>query len=296
MGFKTEIWALGVVRGDVSAFLTEDLPRDIVWIEPPRDFTFLADPHGIWRDGKLYVFAEFLDYRVKTGEIVCYVLDAALNVIEQFPVMREKTHLSYPFILEDAGEIYMIPENSRSGQAWIYRAVDFPKKWEKVSQVLPDTPMIDASFIPYDGMWWVFYALPGEGRRAEREMYAAYAPQLLGPWTRVQNEPIITGLAQARVGGRPFVVDGTVHIPVQDCTQSYGGALRVMVADVLTPAQISLREVRKIDPVFHAKYKDGIHTLSGCKDVTLIDCKWINPSKRRRFINYQRRLRRLSKR
>lgn len=55
-------------------------------------------------------------------------------------VLTEDWHLSYPFVFEHEGDIFMMPEGSRSGQLKLYRAVDFPNEWE-VEQV-PSHPCI----------------------------------------------------------------------------------------------------------------------------------------------------------
>ena len=47
------------------------------------------------------------------------------------PVLEEPWHLSYPFLIEWGGDIWMIPESSTNRDIAIYRAVDFPLKWER---------------------------------------------------------------------------------------------------------------------------------------------------------------------
>ena len=48
----------------------------------------------------------------------------------------------------------MIPESSKSGKTYIYESQDFPSKWKKLKEVIPNTPMIDTSIIKYKNKWW----------------------------------------------------------------------------------------------------------------------------------------------
>lgn len=288
---ETDIWLVGIAKCQDTDFLSDvgkDL--DIVWLYPDRPYTFIADPFAVWHDNKLYVFVEALDYRVKKGVIDCFVLDSDLNLLERVPVMCDKKHLSYPYVFKEDGEFYMVPESSRGGETWIYKATDFPSKWEKYCPVIPETPMIDASFIKHEDKWWVFYALPGEDNRPFRELHIASADRLEGTWETHSLNPVSTDLSLSRPGGRPFVHGGKIHLPVQDCRATYGAHVNILGIDTLTMTDYSATIVKTLKPEFNPPYTDGLHTFSGCGPVTLIDCKRIERSGFRKIIDWQRRL------
>jgi hypothetical protein len=88
--------------------------------------------------------------------------------------MAAPHHLSYPFIIEHEGQIYMLPEAYESGRLTLYRAKEFPGGWEPVCDLL-DQPAIDASVTHHNGLWWMFYTLPGPNRHAESALYVASA-------------------------------------------------------------------------------------------------------------------------
>jgi hypothetical protein len=52
-------------------------------------------------------------------------------------------------------QVYMIPEGSESGSLHLYRALDFPRQWEREA-VLIDQPLVDASVFFDKGEWWMF--------------------------------------------------------------------------------------------------------------------------------------------
>lgn len=74
---QTEIWRIGVINAPIQdvaqAASLEHFP--ITWIEADKSLCFLADPFGLWREGKLYLFAEAYDYRTQRGYIEAFVLD-----------------------------------------------------------------------------------------------------------------------------------------------------------------------------------------------------------------------------
>lgn len=291
----TDIWQVGILHAPIARLLESVSPGEIAitWLPTQRDFCFLADPFGVWRGEHLHVFVEAYDYRDKHGVIRRYTYDRKLTLCEKSPALEAKHHLSYPFIIEDGGEVFMLPEAHRSGKLTLYRAREFPNAWERVCDIL-DLPAIDASVIRHGEMWWMFYALPGPDDRAMRELHMASAPHLTGPWTPHALNPVRSSLESSRMGGAPFFTDGKLYLPMQDCTQTYGGAVTLLRVDDLTP-QWNASAVRTITPTaFSTAFTDGVHTLSACGEVTLLDVKRIERSPRRLAIDLQRRWRRMT--
>ena len=44
-------------------------------------------------------------------------------------VLEENFHLSFPFVFEDSGNLYMIPETAENQQIRLYECISFPEKW-----------------------------------------------------------------------------------------------------------------------------------------------------------------------
>jgi hypothetical protein len=85
-----------------------------------------------------------------------------------------------------------------------------------------------------------------------------------------------------------------VILPVQDCSETYGGAIRLLRLTRLTPENIALQklDVRLTGETFSDTHQDGCHTLSACGDLTLVDTKRITHSWSRHWVNLRRTLRR----
>ena len=288
----TELWKVGIAHQSAASLCRPYALQNasITWLPNPGNFRFIADPFGLWYGEHFIIFVEALDYRVKKGEIHYYRYDRKWVLVEKGVALRRPYHLSYPTILRDGDSIYMLPEASKSGKLTLYRAVHFPVQWEEAATLL-DQPAIDASVIYYENRWWMFYALPGNDDCAMRELNMAYADNLTGPWMPHTGNPVRSALDSARPGGMPFIEAGTLYLPTQDGTVTYGGALQILRIDRLTPTEFAATITARLSPHdVDSGYTHGLHTLSGEANVALIDVKKIDFSKKRRFIDWWRRI------
>ncbi|NHN89578.1 glucosamine inositolphosphorylceramide transferase family protein [Acetobacter conturbans] len=276
--FKTDIWRTGIVNASMSQIRdTGSLePFSIRWLPNPTSFCFMADPFGLWRDGRLHVFVETYDYRTRKGVIDVLILNEAFELHDQRTVLSEPWHLSYPFVFEAEGETWMLPEAYRSGRLTLYRAKSFPWEWEPVPAFHFPHAAIDATPVFTDGAWWMFYS-PSEPQ-ADRiaALRLARADTLTGEWQDVGALPIRRGREGSRMGGTPLMEDGIVTLPMQDCTETYGGALQLLTTTLpLTSEPVFQTGPRLTPPTSAAPFTQGLHTLSAAGHVTLIDTKRI---------------------
>jgi hypothetical protein len=289
----TDLWHVGIVHAPVQALLHAQTPPPITWLPRQRSFAFLADPFALRHDsGALTVFVEAFDYRDKRGEIHYYHYAPDYRLVANGTALRAPVHLSYPFLIQHRGATYLLPEAHRTGKLTLYRSVRLPDEWQPVADLLP-LPAIDASVIEHAGRWWMFFALPGPDGRALRDLHIAYADDLLGPWQLHAGNPVRTGLASSRMGGTPFMHEGALHLPMQDCSRTYGGGIQCLRVDALSPTEFSATPMATLTAQgFHPDFPDGIHTLASCGDMTMIDVKRDERSIRRIAIDWQRRFRR----
>lgn len=289
---RTDIWRTGIL----SCPLPDILARGgvdgltVTWLPDPGPFRFLADPFGLWRDDHLYLFAEAYDYRDRIGRIDVFVFDRALRLLDARSALSEPWHLSYPVVIVEGDEIYLLPEAYRSGRLTLYRAVSFPDRWEKVSDFAFPEAAIDASPVWIDGRWWMFYTPPG-GSGADKQslLHVAWADALRGPWHLHPGNPVRRDRRSARPGGTPIVIDGRVVLPTQDCRGTYGAAIVPLTVTDLAPTRFGAQAREAIaPPAAWNPYNDGLHTLSAAGEVTLVDAKRISRSPRRIVIDLGR--------
>jgi len=281
MAWRSDIWRIGLVEAPITAIAAagalEGLP--VRWLAPGPAFSFLADPFGVWRGGRLRVFAEAYDYRTRHGVIDVLEFGEDLALTARRTVLREPWHLSYPFVFEVDGEAWMAPEAHRSGALTLYRAAAFPEVWEPVARLDLDTPAIDPTVFRHEGLWWLAYSPCGPQSSKQGRLHLAYAEALTGPWRTHPGNPVRIDRTSSRPGGAPFVHDGVLTLPAQDCARTYGGAIRLLRIYGLSPERFEAEAGPAIaPPATAAPYVDGLHTLSACGDLTLVDVKRIDRS------------------
>ena len=273
---QTEIWRVGVIDAPIQEVArAASLEHfSIKWIEADKPLCFLADPFGLWREGKLYLFAEAYDYRTKCGYIEAMVLDKNFTVVEKRVVLKEDWHLSYPYVFEAEGEIWMLPEGYKSGRLTLYKAVEFPWRWQAEPRFVFPEAAIDATPYFHAGRWWMFYTPPAPKVARTNTLKLATADNLFGPWDKIPTQTLREDIHGARMGGTPFTVDDNLVLPTQDCSRTYGGALQLLSLSHSALAHPSLSQAERIEaPRSHAPFNDGLHTLSQAGPVTLIDTK-----------------------
>lgn len=294
MPLRSDIWRIGVVDAPIEAVAANGISAadKVSWLPDEPAFTFLADPFGLWRDGRLHLFAEAYDYRTRHGVIDLLELAPDLTPLSRRTVLHEPWHLSYPQVFEADGEIWMAPEAHRSGALTLYRAARFPDVWVAAARLELDTPAVDATVFRHAGLWWIAYAPSGPQSFKQGRLHLAYAEALAGPWRTHPGNPVRIDRASSRPGGAPFHANGQLVLPVQDCTRTYGGAIRLLRIHQLTPDRFEAEAEGLIGPPPQAgAYRDGLHTLSACGPLTLIDVKRIDRSAAGLLIDLRRRLR-----
>ena len=295
MPLRKDIWRSGIVAAPAADIVRRgslaDLP--VTWLPGRGAFRFLADPFGLWRDGQLYVFVETYDYRDRIGRIEVLIYDAALQLTARHLALAEPWHLSYPYVFEAHGETWLLPEAHRSGRLTLYRAAAFPQRWEAAATIDLPHGAVDATPLFHDGLWWLFHAPATSEPGKQGALHIAYAERLQGPWRPHPANPVRRDAAGSRPGGTPIVVDGHIVLPVQDCSRTYGGGIRPLFVERLTPDRFEATIGPPVAiPRDFAPFTEGLHTLAAAGPVTLIDVKRTVLSPRGLGIEVRRHLRR----
>jgi hypothetical protein len=267
-----DIWRVGVLQAPAAALLSPAAlaQPEIAWLPPEGPLRFLADPFPIRRDGRLHLFVEAYDYRDRIGRIEVLTLGQDLRPLARQVALKEPWHLSYPFVWAAEGEVWMLPEAHRSGALTLYRAEAFPTGWRAAARIELDALAIDATPVFHEGLWWLFYT-PATTRIAKvAHLHLAFAERLQGPWRPHAGNPVRRDPGSARPGGAPFVHQGRLVLPVQDCRRTYGGAIRPLMIETLTPERFEAEAGPAIPPP--AGFC-GLHTWSGAGEATFLDAK-----------------------
>jgi hypothetical protein len=262
-------WNVGVVPAPIERFLDPSFDPDVRWLPRPANRQlYLADPFGS-ASGEC-ILVEAFDQRTQKGVIRAVELTSG-TVSETTSILPDTVHMSYPFLLSHRSQIYCLPEAARSRSVRIFRAQRYPHEWEDLGVLVPDVAAVDPTVIEYDGRWWLFFTDREVDSNAALHIW--HAPDLLGPWSPHASNPVKTDVRSARPAGTPFVHDGHLFRPAQDCSTTYGGAIVINEVEELTPTRFRERVVRVVRPAPASPYRAGRHTLSAMGSQTLIDGK-----------------------
>lgn len=238
-------------------------------ILPPKD-RYWGDPFVVQRDGCYHVFIEEKLYATGLGRIACLTLDAAGKLLEQQTVLERPYHLSYPFLFEQGGELFMIPETAAQRTVELYRCTHFPERWEFVRALMSDIYAVDATLWKQDSTYWLFTNVKMPGASSLDALYLFHATDLTGAkWTPHPRNPIVRDIRSARPGGRIFLQDGKLIRPSQDSGPRYGYALKFNRISKLSETEYAEEPEASFTPR-GSRYL-ATHTFNQAGDMTVID-------------------------
>lgn len=266
--FFYDQWNIGVTEDPIHTFLIADSRPQVQWLPTPSSGKFSADPFGMRRDNALHILFEEYDYSTDKGWI------STIGAQEKSfspprVVIDSPFHMSYPYLLQYNNEIYCIPETYEAREVSLYRANEFPDSWEKVAILIEDFAGLDSTIFQYEGHWWLLATDQDDGPHSKLKVW--HAPDLLGPWHPHSANPVKVDVRSARPAGTPFMHDGQLYRPAQDCSQTYGGRIVLNRVTHLTPTEFREEPVVVIEPYREGPYPDGTHTISTAGDVAVVD-------------------------
>ena len=240
---------------------------------PPPDRGW-ADPQAFERDGRYYIFFEEILFSSNRGHISVIELDRDGRASEPRRVLERPYHLSYPFLFEHEGTLYMIPESGENRSIELYRCAEFPHRWEFVHNVMEGVRAYDATLVHRDGRWWLFATLvETEGSSSWDELFVFHSDSPLSrEWTPHLANPVISDCRSARPAGPLFEHRGALYRPSQNSSGRYGRGFNLSRIDVLSGASYREQIVSRALP----EWDDDLvatHTFSRSGDLHVIDAQ-----------------------
>lgn len=269
---KSAHWYVGWRRTDRDA-ITETLAMPQTgWSRLADDGKRLyADPFIAAHEGRTWLFVEEVPYATQKGILSVVEIGPAGPIGAPQPFLERAGHLSYPFVFERDGAMWMIPESSAEATVDLYRADAFPHRWTKVATLLDGPRVGDATIAEHDGRLWMFGTVGGDGASTWDALHIWWADRVEGPWHALGDDPVLVDAQTARPAGAFFRHDGALWRPAQDCTAGYGSALALCKVTHLGLdgfTQSLERVLRPGGPEWPGK---GLHTLNWNAGIEVID-------------------------
>jgi hypothetical protein len=251
----------GPVTADLNGYTRLMPPKDRDW----------ADPFVVEKSGRYYIFFEELPYAERKAHISMIELDAAGNASKPQRVLEADHHLSYPFLFEHDGHLWMLPESAKNRSVELYRCVDFPLVWRREKVLIDGLRLVDATLYRGADRWWMFAnSAAGESRMFDDELHIFHAERLTGDWQPHPKNPVKSDARSSRPAGQLFTREGVLYRPSQVCVPRYGAGLALQRVLKLTPQDYAERQVERLlaDP---AAGLFGLHTMNRAGDLTVVD-------------------------
>lgn len=269
--FRHDHWTIGVIEEPIHKLLNAEVTHDISLLPALPRNNFRADPFALEMNDKLQILCEEFDYSDNRGRtrVLAWAHDSVCT--EGEIVFKDSIHQSYPFLFTDNGQIYCVPETNQAHEVRLYEAVVFPHEWRLKRILIPDIQAVDSTIIKHNNHWWLFCSLQDQG--PGYNLFIWHADNLEGPWLPHHLNPVKTDIHSARPGGTPFVHEGILYRPAQDCAGQYGRLIVFNRVTELSVDDFKEEQAAILDPPRQRPYSEGLHTVASAGAYTIVDVK-----------------------
>jgi hypothetical protein len=266
--FFLEQWSLLLcdIEGNI---LTSIAPaKDRIW----------ADPFPVEYNGKFYVFAE---QQIGSQNGILGVMEILPDMTRSdfIPILEKEYHLSFPNIfnidINGKSNWYMIPETYQHNTIDLYKAVDFPYKWEYEMTLMSGVMAVDSTVFYYNKKWWLFTSIGTKEIPFNTNLALFYSDSFpSNTWISHPQNPVCTSAENSRMAGSVFVnrQTGLPNRPAQNCLKDYGKETNINEVFELTPDSYKERIIKTIFPDKEL-YAVCTHTLNYSEHYMVRDIK-----------------------
>ena len=243
------------------------LRLDIDNLLKPKPLLTQADPFLFVKGDTLFLFYES-ERSGDRGEIRMMKTSDLQKWSSPVTVLRESFHLSFPFVFEFRGGIYMIPESQADDSIRLYKGNEDLTSFSLERVLMKKARTEDVSFnfcdshlLLKDGVFFLFTSVSYQWTY-HLELYFT-DDILMHDFVKHPQSPGYVGNDFGRCGGSIIHLDDNYYRVSQNCSESYGG--NVSIHRILTLDQNVYREElyrKDVLDVEKEPYKDGGHQLS----------------------------------
>ncbi|MBR7031444.1 MAG: hypothetical protein IKI06_09465 [Prevotella sp.] len=246
------------------------LRLDIDNLLKPKPLLTQADPFLFVKGNTLYLFYES-ERSGEKGIIRMKKSDDLSHWSSPVTVLDQPFHLSFPFVFDYAGDVFMIPETQASESIRLYRGnkdlTDFT--FERALLTQPRTEDVkfnfcDSHLLEKDGIFYLFTSV-SYNWTYHLELY--YTDDILNhDFVKHPLSPVYIGNDFGRSGGSIIHLDDNYYRISQDCSRSYGENVSIHRITALDK-HVYKEELYKKDilEVGGKIYQDGGHQLNVIK-------------------------------
>jgi len=272
--FLTEKWNIGIIPVGVDKFLCTgefSIPEP-VWLNINRKKSvYHADSFGFVKEGKYHVICEEYDYKTAKGLLISLQIDKeSFRILKKTPALEKPYHLAFPYLFEYEGDSYCLPESSEGGNLDLYRYDTGTGKLIFEQTLVENLQAVDPTLFFHNKYWWLFFT---DKVSTNERLHIWYSDSMRGPFSPHANNPVKVDIRSSRPAGIPFVLNGKLFRPAQDCTIRSGR--RICINEVITLSETAFieKEHTLLNTAPGSGFTDGMHTFCVSDRAVIVDGK-----------------------
>ncbi|MBP5340003.1 MAG: hypothetical protein J6Z14_12015 [Prevotella sp.] len=250
--------------------------RDIKGLWRPKPVLYQADTFLFVKGDTLYLFFE-LQHWDDPGAIAMVKTSDLKAWTEPVIVLRQPFHLSFPYVFEDNGQVYMVPESQESDAIHLFRADnDELTSFSKVRTLLHQERkdgihynLNDSHIHRADKKYYLFTSYQKDWMYYQ-DLYVT-DDLLKGELVKHPCSPICTSNEYGRNGGSLIDFDSHLLRVTQDCHANYGDNVSLMEITKLSATAYEERLFRRNILPKNAIFRDGGHQMN----IARFKGKWV---------------------
>ena len=243
------------------------------WLNKPWFICYQADPCLLEEGGQLYLYYEDVLFGSMKGRLRAGRFDPADPAPRLGgPMMDLGHHAAYPYVFKHDGVFFCVPDTGEDGFVALYRSDSPLGPWTRHSVLFERLSARDSTAFFFGDRWWLFSNVcEGAESRENTDLRIWHAPEPWGPWTAHAKEPAKRDVRSSRPAGRPFVIDGVLFRPAQDCGPRYGARVAINRVTALTPTEFAEEVCAYLEPDPDGPYAAGLHTVTYAGGLVIVD-------------------------
>lgn len=259
-------WSIALVNGSFE--------RAVLWRSkevPSPKGRFWADPFLWTKDGTTCCFIEDYVYAGGRGHITALEINRG-GAVERGVALKEDFHLSFPFVFEYDGELFMCPESSEARQIRLYSCQEFPLKWRLRAILMDGVCAVDTMIFRRGMKWWMLTNIDRSSTNdffSELSLYSAASP-LAREWMPHPRNPIKVDSFGGRNAGMAFHNGKLYRFGQREGFDQYGEGLMIYEITTLTESEYQERLLQEVLPRYRKGLR-GIHHMTSNGSLTVID-------------------------
>ena len=263
-------WGIGFLRANIADIIrNKKTDLSFEWMSLEDKTISRADPF-IFKtdDGRVNILFESVSTYNLDGKISLMVCNDSLDPVLEKVVLDTNNHLSYPYVYQENGKIFVFPESAFSGSLFCYEFDQSKRAFTNKTEIAK-LPLLDSTILKYDNRYWLFATFLGATFNSDLQIF--YADNLLGAYTAHAGNPVKKAHNGARPAGNFIEVDGSIYRPAQNCSNYYGESITINKIKKLTTAEFEEEEYMIIEPNKNDEFNYGIHTINAVDDLIIVD-------------------------